>query len=152
MSREGDLMRSALKKVLLPELSRMGFTGTGSNFQRRSAQSLDLLSVQYWKHGGQFILEFARGKRGALKTSWGDVVQEEAIGVAHISPLQRARLQQTLETTEELFRGFKFSGFGEDPAKYTALANEVASLLPQVNAWLESGAAGENIHTLGRSA
>ena len=152
MSLEGDLMRKALKKVLLPELNRIGFTGTSSNFQRRSTENLDLLSIQYWKHGGQFILEFARSKRGALNTSWGEVVQEENIGVAHIFPLQRARLQQTLEASEELFRGFKFSGFGEDPAKYIALAHEVASLLPQVNAWLESGAAGENIHTLGRSA
>ena len=152
MSREGDLMRKAFKKVLLPELSRIGFIGTSSNFQRRSAENLDLLSIQYWKYGGQFILEFARSKRGALHTSWGEVVQEENIGVAHIFPLQRARLQQTLEASEELFRGFKFSGFGEDLAKYVALADEVASLLPQVNAWLESGAAGKNIHTLGRSA
>jgi hypothetical protein len=152
MSLEGELMRKALKKVLLPELNRIGFTGTSSNFQRRSAENLDLLSIEYWKYGGQFILEFARSKRGALNTSWGEVVQEEKIGVAHISPLQRARLQRTLEASEDLFRGFKFSGFGEDLAKYIALAHEVAALLPQVNAWLESGAAGENIHTLGRGA
>ena len=152
MSREGDLMRKALKKILLPELARIGFIGTSSNFQRRSAENLDLLSIQYWKYGGQFILEFARSKRGVLNTSWGEVVEEENIGVAHISPLQRARLQQSLEASEELFRGFKFSGFGEDLAKYSALAIEVSSLLPQVNAWLESGAAGKNVHTLGRSA
>ena len=144
-------MRKALKKVLLPELSRIGFIGASSNFQRRSAENLDLLSIQYWKYGGQFILEFARRKRGTLNTSWGEV-QEQNIGVAHMSPLLRARLQQTLEASEGLFRGFKFSGFGEDLANYIALANEVASLLPQVNAWLENGVAGENIHTLGRSA
>ena len=151
MSREGDLMRKALKKVLLPELKAMGFVGTSSSFQRRTAEHLDLLDIQYWKYGGQFILEFARTKRGDLNTSWGEIVPEEKIGVAHMSPLKRARLQRTIEATEDLFRGFKFSDFGEDLDKYSALASQVASLLPQVNVWLEGGAAGENVHTLGRS-
>ncbi len=144
-------MRKALRKVLLPELRLNGFIGTTSDFQRRSAEHLDLLSIQYWKYGGQFILEFARGNRGALHTSWGEIVPEEKISVAHMNPLQRARLQRTIEESEELFRGFKFSDFGEDLSKYKVLASQVASLLPQVNAWLENGVAGENIHSLGRS-
>lgn len=152
MSREGDLMRKALKKVLLPELKLNGFVGTTSSFQRLSPENLDLLSIQYRKYGGQFILEFARRERGAFSTSWGEIVPEEKIGVAHVSPLRRARLQRTHEESGEVFGGFKFSGFGEDLAKYNALASQVASLLPQVNAWLESGAVGENIHSLGRSA
>lgn len=77
MSREGDLMRKALKRALLPELKLLGFDGTSSSFQRKSDKALDLLSIQYWKYGGQFILEFARRERGDLHTSWGEVIPEE---------------------------------------------------------------------------
>lgn len=152
MSREGDLMRKALKRALLPELKLLGFDGTSSSFQRKSDKALDLLSIQYWKYGGQFILEFARRERGDLHTSWGEVIPEERLDVAHTSPTQRARLQRKDDTSEEVFRGFKFEGFGEDQTKFDALANQVASLLPQVIAWLETGVAGENVHAVGRGA
>ena len=152
MSREGDLMRKALKRELLPQLKLHGFVGATSSFQRKSDNTLDLLSIQYWKYGGQFILEFARRERGELQTSWGEVVPEEKLDVAHVRPTRRARLQRNDEVFEELFRGFKFEGFGEDQAKYDALAKQVASLLPQVNAWLETGVSGENVHSLAPGA
>jgi hypothetical protein len=146
MSREGDLMRKALKRFLLPEVKRLGFSGSASKFQRTSTDWLDLLSIQYWKYGGEFVLEFARRERGALHTSWGEVIPEERLDVAYVNPLQRARLEQRGPASEEGFRGFKFSGFGEDIARYEALASEVAALLPQVDEWLQSGTAGEHIH------
>jgi len=93
MPSEGDLMRSALKKAVLPELERFGFDGKGLHFQRRG-ESLDLLDFQYWKHGGEFILEVGRCSRGDLHTSWGEIVPEVSITVAHLSPLERARLEQ----------------------------------------------------------
>ena len=151
MSREGDLMRKALKRELLPQLKLLGFIGATSNFQRKSDKALDLLSIQYSKYGGQFILEFARRERGELQTSWGEIIPEEKVNVAHVIPTRRARLQRNDEMFEELFRGFKFEGFGENQARYDALANQVASFLPQVNAWLETGVSGENVHSLASS-
>lgn len=139
-------MRKALKRLLLPELNRLGFRGSTSKFQRTSSDWLDLLSIQYWKYGGQFILEFARCERGALHTSWGEVIPEEKLEVAYVGPSQRARLEQRGPTSGEGFRGFKFSGFGEDTARYEALAAEVTALLPQVEEWLTNGTAGEHIH------
>lgn len=147
MEREGDLMRRELKKVVFPVLQGMGFTGTGLFWQRPRDEALDLLDFQYWKYGGEFILEFARRERGNLQTYWGELIPEAKITAAHVPPLERARLEQRGPFTGEHLRGFAFAGFGEDRGKYEWLAGQVASLLPQVDEWLRSGKPGTHVHT-----
>ena len=146
MSREGDLLRKSLRKYLLPELKKFGFIGKTSSFQRTDSEFLDLLSIQYWKYGGEFILEFARQGRGDLLTSWGVLVPEAKLDVAYVSPLNRARLIRGPKASG--FGGFRFGRFGEDSESYDQLALHVASLLPQVDAWLTCGEIGENISPL----
>ena len=148
MSRNGDLMRKALKRHLFPELARFGFVWKTSNFQRIDTNFQDLLSLQYWKYGGEFILEFARRERGPFSTNWGPVIAENELDVTYLSPTLRARLEQLGPTTGQYLRGFDFSSFGEDALKYDQLAKEVASLLPQVNDWLKSGRRGDHVHVL----
>lgn len=150
MSREGDLIRKALKRSLLPELQRLGFTGRASAFQRVDGQRLDLLDIQYWKYGGGFILEFASCARGPLHTSWGEVVPEEKLQVAHINPVYRARLQPGPEAPRGPAHGwFGFAGFGEDLGRYDRLAGGIVALLPQVDEWLRTGTPGSHVHPLG---
>ena len=145
MSRDGDRMRKALRRHVLPALAAMGFTGKASHFQRAGDAHLDLLSIQYWKYGGEFILEFARTQRGDLHTSWGDVVPEAKLEVAYVAPSSRARLVQSPRGGASGFGGFRFDAFGEDAAAYDALARDVAALLPQVDAWLERREAGSHV-------
>lgn len=138
-------MRRAFKRLLLPALQDLGFHGRGSTFQRALPQSLDLLSIQYWKYGGEFLLECARRERGPLHTSWGEVVPEEKLDVAYVDPRQRARLEQRGPTAGPGFQGFCFAGFGEDVARYEGLAAQVVALLPEVDAWLAHGRAGTHL-------
>lgn len=152
MSRNGDLMRKAMKRLLLPELARLGFVGKASTFQRLGEDFQDLLTIQYWKYGGEFILEFARRGRGPLTTSWQEVVPEARLDVAYVSPTDRGRLEQRGERAGQYLRGFDFSAFGEDTGKYEALASEVAALLPEVDAWLASGRVGPHIHAFRRGS
>ena len=151
MAISGDLMRKALKRHWLPELARLGFAGNTSTFQRLEPDAQDLLSLQYWKYGGEFILEFARRTRGPFATSWGTVVLEEKMEVAYLNPLDRARLQQIEPLAGEHLRGFTFSAFGDDYSKYEELAVQVAALMPAVDAWLCHGELTEHIHPLRRS-
>jgi len=153
MSREGELMRKAIKRHLLPALERLGFTGTSSKFQRLLPESQDLLAIQYFKYGGSFILEFGRRERGSLHTGWGPVVPEEKLEVIYLPVTLRGRLQETEAETEAeadiLFAGFSFRDFGEEVDTYDKLAKRVAGLLPQIDAWLSTGAKGPNVHTFG---
>jgi len=149
MSREGNLMRKAIKRYLLPALERLGFTGTSSKFQRLLPESQDLLAIQYHKYGGSFILEFGRRERGSLHASWGAVVPEEKLEVIYLPVTMRARLQETEVEADDGFAGFSFRDFGEDENKYDNLAKRLAGLLPQIDAWLSTGAKGPNVHTFG---
>lgn len=139
-------MRKALRRHLIPALARFGFVGKSSKFQRLLPEWQDLLAIQYYKYGGSFILEFGRRERGPLHTSWGELVPEEKLDVVYIFPSDRGRLQETEADARDVFAGFSFEGFGEDFSKYEALAIRVASLLPQVDAWLAQRVKGPNIH------
>jgi hypothetical protein len=151
MSREGEFMRRAFKRHLIPRLTSLGFAGKSSNFERLTATTQDLLSIQYWKYGGSFILEFGRRERGPLLTAWGEIVPEEALDVAYLPLSDRARLQERPEVSREIFSGFRFEGFGEDVDKYDALARRLAGMLPQVDAWLTGRERGPDVRPFGEA-
>lgn len=142
MTDSNRLMRAAIKKVLLPQLKPGGFTGSGYDFRRARPEWLDLLALQWGKHGGEFILEFARRPRGPMTASWGAVFQEQELTVAHTHPLERARLQPSVAPTGSGLCGFEFAHFGDEKAQYEQLVVMVVGLLPQVEDWLRNGNAG----------
>jgi hypothetical protein len=108
---------------------------------------MDLLSVQYWKYGGEFILEFARVHRGDLQGTWDELVPGEKRHVEHTSPLDRGRLEDRSRPSPSGFRGFRFDGFGDKVEAYEALAQHVVALLPQLETWLAGDPPGPNIHS-----
>ena len=145
MSREGDMMRGSFRSILIPALASRGFRGKRTAFRRLGPDYLDLLSIQYWKYGGSFVLEFGRTVRGDFQTSWGPTIPEDELDVSHLPPPRRARLEDRDPLPDDIFHGFKFEGFGSNPIPYDALARRVAELVPQVDAWLIRGIAGRNI-------
>ncbi|QVL48823.1 MAG: hypothetical protein KFB96_25335 [Thiocapsa sp.] len=138
-------MRKSFRKHLVPVLAAAGFVGKSIHFMRLRNDAQDLLSIQYWKYGGSFILEFGRRDRGPLLTAWGPVIPEESLEVAYLPGGDRARLQERDAPSDDTFAGFSFAGFGEDVAKYERLALRVAGDLPQVDAWLSCGEVGPDI-------
>ena len=135
------MMAISIKKVLLPEMRRLGFLGGGvANFVRSNGDHRDFLSIQYWTYGGSFILEFSR-----VPTTWVDPDSGEVPKrVFETDPLLRKRLIDTEQHKD--FRGFSFKAFGSEQSRYDQLAASVVALLPQVEAWLESEIKGPNIH------
>ncbi len=137
----GQLMAISIKKVLLPALRQLGFGGSGvAHFVRASDAHRDFLSIQYWTYGGSFILEFSR-----VPAAWVDPESGEAPKrVFETDPLLRKRLIDTEQHKD--FRGFSFKAFGSEQSRYDQLAASVVALLPQIEAWLEDGIQGPNIH------
>ncbi len=141
MRTSGQLMAASIKKVLLPALRQRGFGGSGvANFVRSSDAYRDFLSIQYWTYGGSFILEFSRIPANWVDPDSGEVPKR----VFETDPLLRKRLIDTEQHRD--FRGFSFKAFGSEQSRYDQLAASVVALLPQVEAWLESGTQGPNIH------
>jgi hypothetical protein len=106
---------------------------------------LDLVSIQWGRYGGEFILEFGSCEAGPIKTSWGEIVPEEKITVAHLSVMKRARLVPLVPSLGAQLHGFYFGDFGEDITEYDKLANTVSVMLVQVARWLEDGSIGPNV-------
>ncbi|MEN5209381.1 hypothetical protein ABE493_14800 [Stenotrophomonas terrae] len=141
MKTPGQMMATSIKKVLLPEMRRLGFVGGGvANFVRSSGDQRDFLSIQYWTYGGSFILEFSRVPATWVDPDSGEVPKR----VFETDPLLRQRLIDIEQHRD--FRGFSFKAFGSEQSRYDQLAASVVALLPQVEAWLESGIVGPNIH------
>ena len=67
-------MDEALKRVLVPELRRRGFTGSLPHFRRRESERISLLSIQHFSSGGSFTVEVAACPPSGHMTSWGQTI------------------------------------------------------------------------------
>jgi hypothetical protein len=134
-----------MKRTLVPILESEGFQGTFPEFQRVDCGSLQLLSIQFDKNGGGFFMEFCNHPPGDLETSWGEIVPERNITVAHTPVESRARLQQTGNRNSLAEDWFRYENLSTDEVE--RLAKHVAELLPQISDWLREKKIGENIST-----
>jgi len=59
MSEARDKLIAALKEIVLPTLRNMGFRGSFPHFRRERDEQLDLLTFQFSRWGGSFVVEIA---------------------------------------------------------------------------------------------
>jgi hypothetical protein len=64
-------MDVALKAFVVPALRSRGFKGSLPHFRRSSTEGIDLITVQFDKWGGGFVIELARCSAAGFVTSWG---------------------------------------------------------------------------------
>ena len=132
-------MSAALKAELVPALRCMGFRGAFPHFERDAPSGKQLVSVLYQQSGGEFLLEF-----GFLQQTLPPE-GEATIAAEHLPSrvmYPRARLQT------ESGRWFNFKRYGSDEAAFHKLAGAVSALLPQMEQWFATRAAGPNVHAL----
>jgi hypothetical protein len=115
---------------------------------RREGEMLHLLSVQFYKYGGSFFLEFAPHPIGDKTMPWGEVVAEDKLTTIYAPFDTRARLQESgsRNSTEEMW--FHFANL--DDKECEDLVKHVIELFPQVNTWLREGKVGANISAIER--
>lgn len=65
------LMIKSLKKLFIPELRKKGFTGTFPHFRRITAGRTSLLTIQFDRNGGGFVIELANSDEPKFQTYWG---------------------------------------------------------------------------------
>lgn len=64
-------MIAALKGQVVPVLRQKGFTGSFPHFRRRLPDAVHLITFQFNKHGGSFVVELATCPPDGYVTSWG---------------------------------------------------------------------------------
>ncbi|QNK54710.1 DUF4304 domain-containing protein [Paenibacillus sp. PAMC21692] len=126
MSLERDKMISSLKDIVIPSLPERGFKGTFPHFRRVTEKKIDLLTFQFDKYGGGFIIEIADCPPEGHIHHWGEKVPPNKVTAHDLHPNNRQRIGDK----DEWFRYDKRTFFGNI---YDKVAHEVFKNLSQAD-------------------
>ncbi|MFD1706722.1 DUF4304 domain-containing protein [Siminovitchia sediminis] len=84
------MMDVALKNIVIPKLREQGFKGSFPHFRRVSENDIDLITFQFNRWGGSFVVEIATCPNDGTTMSWGEKVPPEKVNAHHIN--ERFRL------------------------------------------------------------
>ena len=140
-------IRNLLKRKLIPLLEAESFQGKYPEFQRLEDGCLQLLAINFDQYDRGFFLELATHSPGDLVTSWGEVVPEREITVAHTPVESRARLQRRGHRNSLSEDWFLYEGLSADEVE--ELVDHVVDLLPQMDDFFHERKVGGNISIAG---
>jgi hypothetical protein len=132
MSSEKDNMIYALKKIVIPELRNKGFKGSFPHFRRNSERCIELMTFQFDKYGGGFVIEIGVCSSDGLTHHWSNKVPANKETVYDLHPDKRKRLKNG---NEEWFRYDGLNLFGNI---YEKVANKVLKCLPEAEAYWDN--------------
>lgn len=126
MSREE--MNSALKAHFVPALRQLGFKGSLPHFRRQLENRVDLLTIQFDRQGGGFVVEISSCGIEGVKTHWGKLIPAVKVTAHDLHPSQRHRLGVSEQSPDHWFRFDQ----GISP---TIVANSVCAYLDAAERW-----------------
>ncbi len=152
-------MIASIKEIVVPQMRERGFRGSFPHFRRRTDRQIDLLTFQFDRNGGGFVIEISRCPPGGITTSWGKEIPPAKVTAQDLHPDERQRLQPFGGGgTDSWFRydsrpppsgGFVarfwkilFSS-SEPPISYDSVAQSVLPFLDQADEWY-AGESSEN--------
>lgn len=110
-------MISQLKMIVVPELKKAGFKGSFPHFRRIGEDKIDLMTFQFDRYGGGFVIEVGVCPPEGITHSWGENVPPKKVTAHDLN--NRLRLK---ENDGQWFR-YDFEHESEDI--YKNVANEV---------------------------
>ena len=85
-------MIAALREIVVPVLRDMSFRGSFPHFRRLRDTQIDLLTFQFSRRGGEFLIEVAFCEPSGFTTAWGKHVPPAKACAHDIHPMSRLRL------------------------------------------------------------
>jgi len=128
-----DEMLAALKAHLLPVLRDHGFKGSLPHLRRARENRIDLLTIQFDKWGGGFVIEIARCGSEGITTHWGKEIPPGKVTAHDVHPDQRHRLGSPKPGVDG--RWFRY----DSGASCESVAKQVVSMLPEADTWWATG-------------
>jgi hypothetical protein len=122
MSKARNQMAKALKTVALPVFREHGFNGSFPDLRRLRDGYIQLLTFQFDRHGGGFIIELGRCKPTDFATAWGKLTSAEKVTVGHLPWRQRMRIQPHSGSGTDSW--FRFD-MATTPEAFTRIAESV---------------------------
>lgn len=123
-------MNAALKNIVISVLREKGFTGSFPHFRRLHVARVDLLTFQFDKWGGGFVVEIASGSIDGWTTHWGEHIPANKLTAHDLR--YRKRIQACEDPETDVW--FRF-----DDGNVDQPARDLLELLPSAEAWWEEG-------------
>jgi len=122
MSKDRELMNAAIQKYITPELRARGFQGSFPHFRRFVKNEIHLLTFQFDKNGGGFVIEIAKADNKPFKTSSDKIIEPKKLTTHDLDERVRIHPDGLREnsTTDDWFRYDKKSFFEFNIFKKTA--------------------------------
>ena len=100
-----EAMKTELKRVVQPHLRAAGFSGSFPHYRKIGFEMIDLLSFQFDRNSGGFVIEIARCRPDGIVTAWGAHVAPAKTSASNVHPNFRKRIQpKTGGGTDSWFR------------------------------------------------
>ena len=117
-----QLMEDALKVTVVRALRARGFKGSLPHFRRQREDGIDLVTFQFDKHGGGFVVETGRCSGVGVTLHWGERVAPTKVTVSALHPNQRRRIKPMEGPGTD-------SWFRYERGDYASVARQALSLL-----------------------
>jgi hypothetical protein len=119
----------ALKNLVVPHLRKSGFTGSFPHFRRSLYARIDLITFQFDKWGGGFVIEISQCPIEGVTTHWGKHIAPNKVTAHDLHPNARFRLGTNANVTDYWFR--------YDNRSYDTVARTVLSFYRTAEEWWE---------------
>jgi len=125
MSGSKEQMIAALRDSVVPVLRKLKFSGSFPHFRRIQERQIDLLTFQFNRNGGSFVVEIASCGVEGFTTAWREKIPPSKVSAHDLHPNNRVRLgSRTAGKTD-----FWFSYEPFQPDIYQAVAAKLLSLI-----------------------
>jgi len=88
-SYERKMIDNALKSVLIPYLRKQGFKGSLPHFRRKNETNIDLITFQFNRWGGSFVVELTSCSIDGVTTYWGEHIPPKKVTAHDINDRYR---------------------------------------------------------------
>ena len=131
MSEERNKMIESLKEIVIPKLRDLNFKGSFPHFRRIENGKTNLLTFQFDRNSGGFIIELANWNGTEFKTHWDKIIPLNKLTAHDLDKRQRIYPNSLTEQngTDSWFRydKNKILSFGN---KFDKLSKKVIDRIP----------------------
>jgi len=127
MSESRSKMIAKLKELVVPQLRKRGFTGSFPHFRRVRNDRMDVLTFQFSRWGGGFVVEVGSCAPGGVDLHTGEHISPADVKAHHICP----RLRLGSNPPQITDHWFNFESATDGESIYQATAEEVMMCIPQ---------------------
>ena len=140
MSKERDEMINSLKEIVVPKLIALNFKGSFPHFRRTIEEKTNLITFQFDRNGGGFVIELANYEGLQFKNVFGKILPVTKMNAHHLDNRQRIypNVIEEENGTDSWFRydQKKFFSFGNP---YNKLSKKVLDRIPFMEEYWKFG-------------